>query len=64
MNSVEWNDGMDYWSGARDWITGVPRPQFGCILGHVHNTKLFQAKDCTKCRAGGRISHVVRLVFS
>ena len=38
---MEWNGGMDYWSGALDWTTGVPRPQIGCIhvLGHAHNTK-------------------------
>ena len=24
---VEWNGGVDYWSGVLDWITGVPRPQ-------------------------------------
>ena len=30
---MEWNGGMDYWSGALDWTTGVPRPQIGCILG-------------------------------
>ena len=28
----EWNDGVDYWSGALDWTTGVPRPQIGCVL--------------------------------
>ena len=37
-----WNGGMDYWSEALDWTTGVPRPQIGCILGYVHNTKSFQ----------------------
>ena len=25
-----------------EWTTGVPRPQISCILGHAHNTKLFQ----------------------
>ena len=39
VNSVEWNDGMDYWTGLLDWTTGVPRPQIGCIFGHAHNTK-------------------------
>ena len=39
---MEWNSGMDYWSGALDWTTGVPRQQIGCILGHTHNTKSFQ----------------------
>ena len=29
-----------------EWTTGVPRPQIGCILGHAHNIKSFQAKDC------------------
>ena len=24
---TEWNGGVDYWSGALDWTTGVPRPQ-------------------------------------
>ena len=24
---VEWNGGLDYWSGVLDWITGAPRPQ-------------------------------------
>ena len=42
---LEWNGGMDYWSGALDWTTGVPRPQIGCILGHAHNTIKV---DCTK----------------
>ena len=27
MNSVDWNGGMERWSGLLDWITGVPRPQ-------------------------------------
>ena len=55
MNSVEWNDGVEWWNGLLEWTTGVehwtglPRPQIGCILGHAHNTKSFQAKDCTKC---------------
>ena len=43
---MEWNGGMDYWSGALDWTTRVPRPQIGCILGeilgHAHNTKSLQ----------------------
>ena len=39
---MEWNDGMDYWSGALDWTTGVPRPQISCILGRAHNTKSLQ----------------------
>ena len=30
---TEWNGGVDYWSGAMDWTTGVPRPQIGCVLG-------------------------------
>ena len=29
---MEWNSGMDYWSGTLDWTTGVPRPQISCIL--------------------------------
>ena len=43
---MEWNGGMDYWSGALDWTTGVPCPQIGCILvlGHAHNTKSFQGR--------------------
>ena len=24
---MEWNGGVDYWSGVLDWTTGVPRPQ-------------------------------------
>ena len=28
---MEWNGGMDYWSGALDWTTGVPRPQIGTV---------------------------------
>ena len=53
---MEWNGGMDYWSGALDWTTGVPRPQIGCILGHAHNTKSCQAKDCTKCMSQGSLA--------
>ena len=53
---MEWNGGIDYWSGALDWTTGVPRPQIGCILGHAQNTKSFQAKDCTKCMSQGSLS--------
>ena len=30
---TEWNGGVDYWSGALDWNTGVPRPQISCVLG-------------------------------
>ena len=56
VNSVKWNGGMDYWSGALDWTTGVPCPQIGCILGHAHNTKSFQAKDCTKCMSQGSLA--------
>ena len=26
---TEWNGGVDYWSRALDWTTGVPRPQIG-----------------------------------
>ena len=26
---MEWNYGVDYWSGVLDWSTGVPRPQIG-----------------------------------
>ena len=29
---VEWNGGVDYWSGVVDWITGVPRPQIYNLL--------------------------------
>ena len=25
---MEWNGGVDYWSGVLDWTTGVPRPQY------------------------------------
>ena len=50
---MEWNGGMDYWSGALDWSTGV---LIGCILGHAHNTKSFQAKDCTKCMSQGSLA--------
>ena len=55
---MEWNGGVDYWSGALDWTTGVPRPQIGCIhvLGHAHNTMSFQAKDCTKCMSQGSLA--------
>ena len=52
MNSVEWNDGMKRWNGALDWTTGVPRSQ----IGHAHNTKLFQARDCTKCMSQGSLA--------
>ena len=24
---MEWNGGVNYWSGVLDWTTGVPRPQ-------------------------------------
>ena len=48
---MEWNGGMDYWSGALDWTTGVPRPQISCILRHAHNTK-----DCTKCMSQGLLA--------
>ena len=57
---MEWNGGMDYWSGALDWTTGVPRPQIGCILGevlgHAHNTKSLPPKDCTKCMSQGSLA--------
>ena len=55
---MEWNSGMDCCSGALDWTTRVPRPQIaiGCILGHAHNTKSFQAKDCTKCMSQGSLA--------
>ena len=43
---TEWNGGMDYWSGALDWTTGVPRPQ----IGHAHNTKP------TKCMSQGSLA--------
>ena len=23
VNSLDWSDGMDYWSGLLDWTTGV-----------------------------------------
>ena len=49
---MEWNGGMDYWSGALDWTTGVPRPQ----IGHAHNTMSFQAKDCTKSMSQGSLA--------
>ena len=49
---MEWNGGMDYWSGALDWTTGVPRPQ----IGHAHNTMSFQAKDCTKNMSQGSLA--------
>ena len=29
---MEWNGGVDYWSGVLDWNTGVPRPQ-------IHSTQ-------------------------
>ena len=32
MNSVEWSDGMERWSGVLDWITGVTRPQIPNLL--------------------------------
>ena len=27
LGGLEWNGGLDYWSGVLDWITGAPRPQ-------------------------------------
>ena len=30
-NSVDWNDGMERWSGVLDWTTGVPRLLY-CII--------------------------------
>ena len=32
MNSVDWNDGVEWWSGVLDWTTGEPCPQYwqGC----------------------------------
>ena len=29
---MEWNGGVDYWSGVLDWITGVTRPQIPNLL--------------------------------
>ena len=37
---VEWNGGVDYWSGVLDWITGVPRPQIYRIAGNFRGRKL------------------------
>ena len=31
VNSVDWNGGMEWWSGLLDWTTGVPRPQVDTI---------------------------------
>ena len=42
---MEWTTGVEHW-------TGVPRPQ----IGHAHNTKSFQAKDCTKCMSQGSLA--------
>ena len=45
-----------------EWTTGVPRPQICCILGHAHNIKSFQAKDCTKCMSQGSLGQT-KLIF-
>ena len=37
---VEWNGGVDYWSGLLDWITGVPRPQMHTLVRNFHGYKL------------------------
>ena len=45
---MEWNTGLDYWSATpTNWLH---------ILGHAHNTKSFQAKDCTKCMSQGSLA--------
>ena len=32
VNSLEWNDGLERWSGVLDWSTGVPHPQIGDLI--------------------------------
>ena len=34
---MEWNGGVDYWSGVLDWSTEVPRTQ---IVDHLWRLKL------------------------
>ena len=34
---MEWNGGMDYWSGTLDWTTAVPRPQIGCWMSSIES---------------------------
>ena len=36
---MEWNGGVDYWSGVLDWITGVPRPQVHNLLGCLYSVE-------------------------
>ena len=39
---MEWNGGVDYWSGVLDWSTGVPRPQIGNLIrSAVATTSIF-----------------------
>ena len=42
---MEWNGGVDYWSGVLDWITGVPRPQ-------MHNFHGYTNLIFERCKAG------------
>ena len=49
---MEWTTGVEHWTGLLE----CHAHKLGCILGHAHNTKSFQAKDCTKCVSQGSLA--------
>ena len=58
VNSVEWNDGMERWSGLLEWSIGldywVPRPQNYSISYtlHVHCSMASYLEKQLKNRSG------------
>ena len=52
---MEWNGGVDYWSGVLDWTIGVPRPQnYSRTLFHgliLRETTEKQIKSNLGCHA-------------
>ena len=50
---MEWTTGVKHWTGLLECHA---HKLVAYILGHAHNTKSFQAKDCTKCMSQGSLA--------